>query len=703
MGGWVGHSARVVGRPPTEGSFGVLAALRTPLPDACCKGSSSIRLFFEGRVSCHLLLTLHFNVPPPPPLPPAGYCGARRRNARSGSGGRRRRRQSGSGRSRRSSGARRRRRRRRRRRSWRRQRRASSGKWRRRRRRGSARGCGGWPPTAARRGCRQVRSWPAVGGQGRRGEGGSVGAWQGRGEREEGRGACSACRSRRAVFCSPCLADRRREQRSSGGAVQRAEPGAAAGGWALCMLSPAPRVLRAGCRGALCMLCVGCHALRALRTFHIPPQTLNLPPPPRRSSATRSRLPPSAARTRRRRWPWRWGARRRRTRRPGRRSASLRSGWRPACGTRPRRRCSRSRPSSASGARRRWVGGWAGGWVRGWARTGGWQELTLGRQAACPPARTPARPSAHLPACMLPRFSTTNQPPRRAAPSPPQVRLLRKALDKFPTGTSKRWEAVQSYVRTRTVEEVLDMVKHGLKAGGLTSQPAPVFQRSVGAGKACRMVWAGWSSTGWRRMGGFFCGTGLCLMFVFVDGRLWVLGSVRPVLGGGDYQPGGSPLRALPALLSYHVRPPAGARAAARTWHATRPPTARVPPSLASPPAPPHPAGKFAATNAETFVVAKKRQGNLANTAEADSRAMAFTDVQARRLCIATKENLVGVWHVSHPAWRRCRRWCGVPAPGAAAQTAPARPSAANANPQLPSLPLTAASGEPQGRGRAAA
>ena len=31
---------------------------------------------------------------------------------------------------------------------------------------------------------------------------------------------------------------------------------------------------------------------------------------------------------------------------------------------------------------------------------------------------------------------------------------------------------------------------------------------------------------------------------------------------------------------------------------------------------------------ADTFVVAKKRQGNLSNTAEADSRALAFTDVQ---------------------------------------------------------------------------
>lgn len=43
--------------------------------------------------------------------------------------------------------------------------------------------------------------------------------------------------------------------------------------------------------------------------------------------------------------------------------------------------------------------------------------------------------------------------------------MLKKALDKFPPGTSKRWEAVQGYVRTRTVEEILDMVKHGLKAG----------------------------------------------------------------------------------------------------------------------------------------------------------------------------------------------------------------------------------------------
>ncbi len=32
-------------------------------------------------------------------------------------------------------------------------------------------------------------------------------------------------------------------------------------------------------------------------------------------------------------------------------------------------------------------------------------------------------------------------------------------------GTAKRWEQVAGYVRTRTQEEVLEMVKHGLKAG----------------------------------------------------------------------------------------------------------------------------------------------------------------------------------------------------------------------------------------------
>lgn len=39
-------------------------------------------------------------------------------------------------------------------------------------------------------------------------------------------------------------------------------------------------------------------------------------------------------------------------------------------------------------------------------------------------------------------------------------------------------------------------------------------------------------------------------------------------------------------------------------------------------------AGKVGGMQQETFAIAKKRQGNLANTAVADSRAMAFTDVE---------------------------------------------------------------------------
>ncbi|KAK9842937.1 hypothetical protein WJX74_004641 [Apatococcus lobatus] len=46
-----------------------------------------------------------------------------------------------------------------------------------------------------------------------------------------------------------------------------------------------------------------------------------------------------------------------------------------------------------------------------------------------------------------------------------EIRMLEKGLEKFPQGTAKRWEQVAGYVRTRTVDEVLEMVKHGLKAG----------------------------------------------------------------------------------------------------------------------------------------------------------------------------------------------------------------------------------------------
>ncbi|KAL6784191.1 hypothetical protein ACKKBG_A05175 [Auxenochlorella protothecoides x Auxenochlorella symbiontica] len=58
-----------------------------------------------------------------------------------------------------------------------------------------------------------------------------------------------------------------------------------------------------------------------------------------------------------------------------------------------------------------------------------------------------------------------------AAWSDDEVRLLQKALDKWPAGTAKRWEVVQGYVRTRTTDEILDMVKHGLKAHAARAVP----------------------------------------------------------------------------------------------------------------------------------------------------------------------------------------------------------------------------------------
>ena len=48
-------------------------------------------------------------------------------------------------------------------------------------------------------------------------------------------------------------------------------------------------------------------------------------------------------------------------------------------------------------------------------------------------------------------------------------------------GTAKRWDQVAGYVRTRTVPEVIDMAKHGLKAGlGAAKKPnfVPTGKRS---------------------------------------------------------------------------------------------------------------------------------------------------------------------------------------------------------------------------------
>mmetsp|Transcript_36400 Transcript_36400/g.102819 ORF Transcript_36400/g.102819 Transcript_36400/m.102819 type:complete len:682 (-) Transcript_36400:227-2272(-) len=46
-----------------------------------------------------------------------------------------------------------------------------------------------------------------------------------------------------------------------------------------------------------------------------------------------------------------------------------------------------------------------------------------------------------------------------------EVRMLEKALTKFPQGTARRWEQVTNYMRTRSQPEILEMVKVRLAAG----------------------------------------------------------------------------------------------------------------------------------------------------------------------------------------------------------------------------------------------
>lgn len=151
--------------------------------------------------------------------------------------------------------------------------------------------------------------------------------------------------------------------------------------------------------------------------------------------------------------------------------------------------------------------------------------------------------------------------------------MLKKALDKFPPGTSKRWEVVQAYVRTRTVEEILDMVKHGLKAGEMRCF---AIQLESGEGRAA-----------WRN------GLAQRLQCARIHSALFA--NCKPARGS----------------CSMQGRRMCGCRQAGS-------------PTLCAMLC----AGKVGGVQGDTFVVAKKRQGNLANTAEADSRALAFTDVQ---------------------------------------------------------------------------
>lgn len=71
-----------------------------------------------------------------------------------------------------------------------------------------------------------------------------------------------------------------------------------------------------------------------------------------------------------------------------------------------------------------------------------------------------------------------------------ELRLLEKAMKKYPIGTKQRWEQVAAYVRTRTPEEVVTMVKVG-KEGGASVLGHVVLGRATSC--ACR--WFG-SDTG---------------------------------------------------------------------------------------------------------------------------------------------------------------------------------------------------------------
>ena len=62
-------------------------------------------------------------------------------------------------------------------------------------------------------------------------------------------------------------------------------------------------------------------------------------------------------------------------------------------------------------------------------------------------------------------------------------------------GTAKRWEQVAAYVRTRTVEEVIEMVKHGLKSGKVAGSNVNGIAKKRQVGQsfsmtktACRLV-----------------------------------------------------------------------------------------------------------------------------------------------------------------------------------------------------------------------
>lgn len=95
------------------------------------------------------------------------------------------------------------------------------------------------------------------------------------------------------------------------------------------------------------------------------------------------------------------------------------------------------------------------------------EEENLRKEAVQDVASITAKASQKEEADRIARLSEWNEE---------EIRMLKKAIDKFPPGTSRRWEQVQLYMRTRTVPEILDMVKYGLMTGKYTSSASDRLQ-----------------------------------------------------------------------------------------------------------------------------------------------------------------------------------------------------------------------------------
>lgn len=92
------------------------------------------------------------------------------------------------------------------------------------------------------------------------------------------------------------------------------------------------------------------------------------------------------------------------------------------------------------------------GAVPGWLR-----ELGLGVQEALRKQQAKAAAAAEARAARKSALKERVQQAREWDAE--EVRMLDKALQKFPVGVPRRWEQVAAYVRTRTQDEILFMVK----------------------------------------------------------------------------------------------------------------------------------------------------------------------------------------------------------------------------------------------------